>query len=127
MVANSLAPHVEGEPVTRSEPSASPATGPAAAAILAVGIGVFTLGLCAILGDAFRPVAAVFNWVPRTGPLSGVTGCAIVLWLATWWVLRSQWQSRPVALRRINVIAALLFLIGVLLSFFPFMDLLQGK
>ena len=52
MVANPPAPHVEGEPVTRSEPSALPATGPAAAAILAVGIGVFALGLCAILGDA---------------------------------------------------------------------------
>jgi hypothetical protein len=104
-----------------------PSTGLAAAAILAAGIGAFVLGLCSILGDAFVPLARLFDWVPRTGPLSGVSGCAVVLWLLTWWGLRRRWDGRQIELRGINRLAALLFLIGLLLSFPPFMDLLQGK
>jgi hypothetical protein len=102
-------------------------TGPAAAAILAVGIGVFVLGLCAILGDAFAPMAALFNWVPRTGPLAGVTACAVVLWLLSWWGLERRWSGRDIELRAINRLAAVLFVIGLLLSFPPLMDMLQGK
>ena len=103
------------------------ATGPAAATILAAGIGVFALGLCAILGDAISPLARVFTWWRPTGPLSGVTGYAVAIWLLSWWVLRRRWSSRQIELRTINIVAAALFVLGLLLSFPPFMDLLQGR
>jgi hypothetical protein len=111
-----------GEPV-----GAIPANGAAAAAVLAAAIGVGTLGVLALAGDAFPAVAHVLNvWNP-TGPLSGVTGLAIIVWLAVWFALARSWGTRNLNFRRINVIALVLIIAGVLLTFPPFMDLLQGR
>ena len=62
-----------------------------------------------------------------TGPLSGVTGLAIFVWLASWLVLAQRWKARDLNLAVVNTIAVVLFAGGVLLTFPPFMDLLQGK
>jgi hypothetical protein len=103
------------------------ANGNGAAAILAAAIGCFVLGILALAGDAFPGVAKILNvWNP-TGPLSGVTDAAIVVWLAGWWVLARRWSGRDIVLRPINAIAALLIVGGLILTFPPFMDLLQGK
>ena len=104
-----------------------PANGPAAAALLAAGIGGFTLGVLALAGDAFRGVARALNFWNPTGPLSGVTDVAIVVWLISWFVLARLWAGRNLRLGRINLIAAGLFTAGLLLTFPPFMDLLQGR
>jgi len=101
--------------------------GPAAAAILAAGIGSFALGLFATLGDAFPAVAKFFNFYNPTGPLSGVTTSAIVIWLVAWAILGRSWRTRTVSMAAVNVIAFLGLLLGMLLTFPPFMDLLQGK
>jgi len=45
--------------------------GPAAAAILTVGIGCFAVGLFATLGDAFLAVARFFNFYNPTGRCKG--------------------------------------------------------
>jgi hypothetical protein len=109
----------------RSEPA--PANGGAAAAVLAVAIGGFVLGVCALAGDASPVVAHLVNvWNP-TGPLSGVTALAIIVWLAVWFVLARTWSARNLDLRRINLWALALIGGGLLLTFPPFMDLLQGK
>ena len=52
-----------------------------------------------------------------TGPLSGVTTCAIVLWLAAWGVLHTRWRNRSVDLARVNAIAIALLILGFLLTF----------
>jgi hypothetical protein len=110
------------EPVARIPPN-----GGAAAAVLGAAIGVCTLGVLALAGDAVPAVAHALNiWSP-TGPLSGVTGLAIIVWLAAWFTLARSWASRNLDFRRINIIALLLTAAGVLLTFPPFMDLLQGK
>ncbi len=101
--------------------------GPAAAAILAAGIGSFALGLFATLGDAFPAIGNFFNFYNPTGPLSGVTTSAIVVWLVAWLVLGKSWAARTVSMAAVNIIAFLGLLLGVLLTFPPFMDLLQGK
>jgi hypothetical protein len=101
--------------------------GPAGAAILAAGIGSFALGLFATLGDAFPAVGNFFIFYTPTGPLSGVTTSAIVVWLAAWLVLGNAWAKRTVNMVAVNVIAFIGLLLGVLLTFPPFMDLLQGK
>ena len=101
--------------------------GPAAAAILAAGIGCFAVGLFALAGDAFRSVAHFFTFYKPTGPLSGVTTSAIIVWLLSWFVLSRQWSTRSVALGRVTAAAFVLLALGVLLTFPPFMDLLQGK
>jgi hypothetical protein len=62
-----------------------------------------------------------------TGPLSGVTTVAILLWLVLWFVLARRWRLKDVAVGKINAAALVLLALGILLTFPPFADLLQGK
>ncbi len=104
-----------------------PPNGGAAAAVLAAAIGICMLGILALAGDAVPAVAHALNiWNP-TGPLSGVTGLAILVWLAAWFALARSWGSRNLNFARVNTIALVLIIAGALLTFPPFMDLLQGK
>lgn len=102
-------------------------TGPGAAAILAAGIGCAALGVFALLGDAFKGIAAFFNFYNPTGPLSGVTICAIAVWLASWFVLGRVWGKKDVPIGKVSTIAFILLGVGLALTFPPIMDLLQGK
>jgi len=45
----------------------------------------------------------------------------------TWYALSSRWRARNVAIARINLAAFALLGLGVLLTFPPLMDFLQGK
>jgi hypothetical protein len=101
--------------------------GSAAAAILAAGGGCFLVSVCAWLGDAFPAMGRLFNFYNPTGPLSGVTTTAIVIWLILWFVLSKIWGEKSVPMGKINTIAFLLLGIGLLLTFPPFGDFLQGK
>ncbi len=74
-----------------------------------------------------RVSASFFNFYTPTGALSGVTDTAIIVWLASWYVLAKRWSSRDVAAGRVSLIAFMLLVVGLLLTFPPFMDLLQGK
>ncbi len=97
--------------------------GPGAAAVLAAGIGCFALGAVSVLADKAPALARVLNLYRPTGPLSGVSTTAIVVWLAAWAVLHYYWQRRSVELGRTNGIAFLLLACGVLLTFPPIGDL----
>jgi hypothetical protein len=110
-----------------AEASAEIGPGPGAAAILAAGIGCLTLGLLALAGDALPKVAAVLNLWNPTGPLSGVTDAAIVVWLLAWILLSRRWARRAVDVRQVGWAALALFVAGALLTFPPFMDFLQGR
>jgi hypothetical protein len=99
--------------------------GAAAAAILAAGTGCATLGILAFAGDA-SAVGGLLNFYTPTGTLSGVTTVAIVVWMLVWFVLNRLWRARNVALGGVNLAAFALLLVGFLLTFPPFMDLLQG-
>lgn len=101
--------------------------GPAAAAILAAGIGCFAVGVFALAGDAFPAIARFFTFYTPSGPLSGVTTSAIVVWLLSWFGLARRWHAKSVALGPVTTIAFILLTLSVLLTFPPFMDLLQGK
>ena len=97
--------------------------GPAAAAILAAGIGCGAVGVLSFAGDASDSIGRMLNIYNPTGTLSGVTTVAIIVWL----VLHRMWRTRAIAMGGINVAAFTLLLVGFLLTFPPFMDLLQGK
>ena len=113
--------------MNNNEATALPANGPGAAALLAAAIGGFVLGILALAADAVPGIARVLNvWNP-TGPLSGVTDGAIIVWLLSWFVLARLWARRNLELRRIVLTATLLFIGGLLLTFPPFMDFLQRK
>ena len=111
-----------------TDPQSAPlSNGPGAAAILSSAIGCFVLGVLALAGDAFPPVARALNvWKP-TGPLSGVTDLAIIVWLLVWLVLARAWARRTVNWGTVKVASIAMFVAALLLTFPPFMDLLQGK
>ncbi|MBS0384474.1 MAG: hypothetical protein JSS00_03895 [Proteobacteria bacterium] len=101
--------------------------GPGAAAILAAGIGSTTLGVLAFAGDASPAINNLLVLYRPTGSLSGVTTVTVIVWLGTWLVLFRLWREKSVALARVNLAAFAMLAVGFLLTFPPFMDLLQGK
>lgn len=106
---------------------AASVNGPGAAAVLAASIGWFVLGVLALAGDAAPGVAHLLNiWKP-TGPLSGVTTGAIAIWLLAWLLLARLWRCHDVRMTIVGAASAAFMAGGLLLTFPPFMDLLQGK
>ena len=101
--------------------------GAAAAAILAVGIGALALGVFALAGDASPSINHALSFYVPTGALSGVTTLATLIWLAAWLVLGLRWGRREVPMARVNAAAFTLLAAGLLLTFPPAMDFLQGK
>jgi len=101
--------------------------GSGAAAILAAGIGSAALGIFALTNDAFPAANKFFTFYHPTGGLSGVSTMAVVVWLVAWFVLGRQWSGKTIALAKVNLASFLLLLVGVLLTFPPVMDLIQGK
>lgn len=98
--------------------------GSGAAAILAAGVGSFALAVLAFAGDKSAQVKSSLIWYKPTGPLSGVTTAAILIWLVTWVLLEWRWGKRDVALGRTTAIALTLLALSLLLTFPPFADML---
>lgn len=76
--------------------SDSPAltNGSGAAAIFSAGAGCFVLAVLAILGDKSALIQRSLVFYKPTGPLSGVTTVAILVWLVTWAILEWSWRKR---------------------------------
>lgn len=101
--------------------------GSGGAAILAAGIGCAGIGILAFAGDASNAIGSLLNFYNPTGTLSGVTTVAIIVWLVAWFALNRVWRGRTVSMTLVNVLAFAGLAVGFLLTFPPFMDLLQGK
>lgn len=97
--------------------------GSGAAAILAAGIGCFALAVLSIAGDKSAFLKSLLVFYKPTGPLSGVTTVAILVWLFSWGILNWRWRSRTVAINRISAAALALLGLGLLLTFPPLADL----
>lgn len=97
--------------------------GSGAAAILAAGGGSFALAALACAGDKSAAVKNVLVFYKPTGPLSGVTTVAILIWLLTWGILHWNWRNKTVAVGRISVVALTLLGLSLLLTFPPIVDL----
>ena len=111
-----------------SDQAASPnaramTNGAGAAAVLAAGIGSFLVAVFAILADQVASIKSLMNFYKPTGPLSGVTTCAIVAWLVAWALLHRRWNWRNVAAGRITAAAFVLLFLALLLTFPPIADL----
>lgn len=97
--------------------SATPPNGAVWAAILASGIGGFSVGLVVILNEA-----GIFASPTLYGPAGGVSGrttIAAVIWLVSWTVLHRLWRDREVDGGRVTAIAAVLVLLGLVGTFPP--------
>jgi hypothetical protein len=100
------------------------ANGSGAAAILAAGIGAFALAVLACAGDKLAHVRSSLIFYKPTGPLSGVTTAAILIWLLTWGLLEWRWRDKTVSAHRIIATALILLGLSFLLTFPPIADLL---
>ncbi len=98
-------------------------SGGGAAAVLAAGIGSFLVAVFALLAGKFAVIKSAMIFYRPTGPLSGVTTCAVAAWLAAWLILHVRWRNRNVALAPVSTVALVLLILGVLLTFPPIADL----
>jgi MFS family permease len=90
--------------------------------MLAAAIGCFAVAVLALAGDKSAAIKSSLNFYRPTGPLSGVTTVAIVIWLVAWGLLGWRWHRKTVAAGRIIVAALVLLGLGLLLTFPPMAD-----
>lgn len=99
--------------------------GPAAAATLAAGIGIFVLGLLttlAVISDPLKGFLEDFQGSVGVGSLAGKTILAMVAWLLSWAVLGVAWKERNISLRTVLFVAGVLAVLGVVGTFPPFFE-----
>ena len=96
----------------------APTNGPAAAAILASGVGSLALGLLTTLAQAVESIRNALNLYDPVGQLSGKTTVAVVIWLVAWGFFHVLWKNQQVNFT--NVFVGTLVMIGLgLLGTFP--------
>lgn len=101
--------------------------GPAAAALLAGGIGSAVLGIVTILAEASEGVANALRWSTAVGPLSGKVGVTVILYLIAWAILHFAWKGKEVNFGQIATIAFVLLAIGLLGTFPPVFGLFAAE
>ena len=105
--------------------------GPAAAAILAAGIGSFVMGLMVTIVEAFPAKGteiSFFDFSKRfgigsgVGPLSGKVIIAVAAYLVSWAVLAYLWRGREMKFNRVFVVTLILLALGFALTFPPIFE-----
>lgn len=104
------------------------ATGEAAAALLAGGIGCFVLGVLVTLTamPALIDLKNALNWANPVGPLSGKTGVAMIAFLLSWAIAHVTMKDKDVDLKTYVLVAGVLTALGFLMTFPPFFELFAG-
>lgn len=100
--------------------------GPAAAAILAAGLGIFILGLFTVLGVVNEGIKNALVWYVPAGPLSGKSGLGVLAWLVSWPVLHLVWRNRTVNFGLILAVALFLIALGLLFTFPPVFEAFEA-
>lgn len=102
--------------------------GPAAAVMLAAGLGVFTMGLFTTLGvisEAIHDFLAAFEVGRGVGPLAGKSVLATLVFFVSWVVLHYMWKDKDVDIKRIFWIGLALGVVGAVLMFPPVFEALE--
>jgi len=96
--------------------------GPGAAAMLAAGIGIFTLGLFTLLSEVSESLHEFLESMQMgrgVGPLAGKTILAVVAFFASWILFVFLWRGRDVNIKRVFWIGLILGLLGAVFTFPP--------
>lgn len=104
------------------EREAARANGPAAAALVSSGVGVFALGLLTTLTAASKAIAKLLTWSGPVGPLSGKALGAVIVWLVAWAITARRWRDTDVDFDRVWRWTLVLIAIGFLFTFPPFYE-----
>lgn len=97
-------------------------SGPAAAVVLAAGLGSFVLGLLSTLTAVSSSMSSALTLSDRVGDLSGVTTLSAVVFFAAWGVLLVVWRRANPPLLPIAAVTAVLVALGLLGTFPPFFN-----
>ncbi len=100
--------------------------GPAAAAILASGIGSLALGLSTTLAQAIAQLKEALIFYSPSGSLSGETTVAVAVWLVSWAVLHVLWRRDNVDFSKVFISTIALVLMGLIGTFPPFFQTFGG-
>jgi hypothetical protein len=95
--------------------------GPAAAALLAGGIGSAAMGLITLIyeiNDKYA-FAKSMTWSKAVGGLSGKSSWAIIIFFVSWAILHYVWKDKETDFARISSIAIALLVVGLLGTFPP--------
>jgi len=107
--------------------------GPAAAAILAAGIGPFVLGLFTTLAEFSVPIHDFLDFSKNygigsgVGPLSGKVILAVGAFFVSWLVLAMMWRGKEVNFRGAFMWAMILLFLGFALTFPPIFTLFAAE
>jgi hypothetical protein len=101
--------------------------GPAAAALLAGGIGAATFGVITLFSEIVAPFGNALNWINPVGPLSGKSILGTVAFFGSWAVLGSMWKGKEMDFNRIATIAIALLVLGLITTFPPFWHLFAAE
>ncbi|MDQ2998484.1 MAG: hypothetical protein M3R61_15730 [Chloroflexota bacterium] len=104
------------------------ATGEAAAAFLAGGIGCFVIGLMTTLAaiPALVDLKNALNWWNPAGPLVGKTSVGVIVFAIAWLIGHMILKDKEVNLKTYVITAAILTALGFLLTFPPFFESFEG-
>jgi hypothetical protein len=102
--------------------------GPAAAALLAAGIGSATLGLSTLIYELndTSAFAKSMTWVKPVGGLSGKSSLGILAFLVSWAILAYVFKGKETKFGQIAAIALALLIVGLIGTFPPFWHLFTG-
>lgn len=96
--------------------------GPAAAAALAAGFGIFVLGLLTVLSEVSVPLhdwLETWEFDQGVGPLAGKTTLAAIAWAVSWIVLAALLRKRDVNLKVWFLCSLVLGILGAVGTFPP--------
>jgi hypothetical protein len=95
------------------------ATGRAAAALVAGGVGVLAIGLLTTLAEVSAGLKTFLTWSTPVGPLPGKTGLGVIIWLISWAAFHSLWKDKNSDLAQAFKIALVLIALGLVFTFPP--------
>ena len=94
-------------------------SGPAAAAMVAAGIGSLTIGILTTGAVLSAELKTALNFYNPAGPLSGKTSVGIAVWLISWLILNALWKNKDLRLRTAFIWTLMLLAVALLLTFPP--------
>ena len=103
---------------TQNEPK-SLASRPAAAAMIAAGIGTLMIGILTTGSVLSEGLKSALNFWSPAGSLTGKTIVALIVWLISWVALNTLGMDEDYDLRRAFVITLVLVALGLILTFPP--------
>jgi hypothetical protein len=114
-----------GESATRLAGGEQARDGALAAALIAVGIGVLTLGVVTSAAGAALGFKDWLKWDESVGPLSGKSSLALIAWAVSWPLLHLALFRRDGILTVALVISGILILLGMIGIFPPVFEALE--